>query len=265
MKPAFKPAFPGAALIGLGIAVALGACGDGGGGSGGGTTLTAASSFAFQTATLDSGRFVRIDRMGDPAVGTALLSKSPTVTLLDAGGLPVNPANQFNTFNDQRDQFNRGDPASDVRDFATALMTGPQSNSLQNFHYETGPSLRQASLTPCSTEPAGGATNRTQVDITLCVAQVMPLTLPDVLSFDFAAPAGWPNGRHFDDPVIDRLLAAVLLNLSTPGQTINSLVGVINPWNGPPRVGCVSPCQFTGDDSGVISPAAFPFLRAAHP
>lgn len=264
MNPTFKPAFFAAPLIGLGIAIVLSGC-DIGGKAETGSGPTTADLFVFQTATLDSGRYVRVDRTGEPAIGTALLSRDPAVTIVDTGGIPINPANQFNTFNDQRDQFNRGEPGNDARDFAGTLTTGPQSNSLQNIHYETGPFLRALGLTPCSTEPGGGAADRTQVTITVCVAQVAPVVLPDVITFDFAAAKGWPNGRHFDDPVIDRLLAAALLNLSTPGQTINSLVGVINPWNGPAGVGCVAPCPFTGDESGTISPAVFPYMRPASP
>jgi hypothetical protein len=154
---------------------------------------------------------------------------------------------------------------NDARDFAGPLTTGPQANSLRNIHFETGPALRALGLTPCSTETVVPPPTNAQVDISACVAQVAPAVVPDVMTFNFAAPAGWPNGRHYDDPVADRLLAAALLNLATPGQTINSLVGVINVWNGPAGTGCVAPCAFTGDETGVASPATFPYLRTAQP
>jgi hypothetical protein len=76
--------------------------------------------------------------------------------------------------------------------------------------------------------------------------------LPDVITFDANVPTSWPNGRGYDDPVVDRLLAAALLKISGPGapHTINTLVGVINP---------------TKDETGTPLPAAFPYLRPAHP
>lgn len=241
-------------LLGVGVVAVLSGCG-GGGGSG-----DSAGPFVFSTEPQAS--FVRVDRTGQPAIATALLSREcPTTppetpcnaaTTINVGGMPVNPGNAANPFNDQRDQFNRGDPANDARDFAGPLTTGPQSNSLQNIHFEVGPQLRALGLTPCSTETVSPPANRTQVDISACVAQVAPVVLPDVITFDFAAPAGWPNGRGFDDPVVDRLLAAALLRISGPGapHNINTLVGVINP---------------TIDETGTPSPSTFPYLRPAQP
>jgi hypothetical protein len=232
------------ALLGLGVAAVLGGCG---GGDGGG------NNFTFNTASPD--HFVRVDRMGEPAVATALLSKTvDSPTPVDANGKPVNPgsSNKFNNFNDQRDAFNRGDPVNDARDFAFILTVGPQVNSLANYHYKLGPQLRTLGLTPCSTEMVSPPSGISQVDISACVAQVAPVVLPDVITYDPNVPVGWPNGRHFDDPVIDRLLAASLLKISGAGapHTINTLVGVINP---------------TKDETGTLSPATFPHLRAANP
>src|SRR5258708_2080477 len=112
-------------LLGLGVAAMLGACG-GGGGSG-------SDPFNFRADAAD--RFVRIDRMGEPALATALLSKNVNDPIpVDGSGNPVNPGsgNKFNNFNDQRDAFNRGDPVNDARDFAFILTVGPQINSLAN-------------------------------------------------------------------------------------------------------------------------------------
>jgi hypothetical protein len=76
------------------------------------------------------------------------------------------------------------------------------------------------------------------------------VVLPDVITYDPNVAVGWPNGRHFDDPVVDRLLAASLLKIAGGPHTINTLVGVINP---------------TRDETGTLSPATFPHLRAANP
>ena len=243
-------------LFGLGIVVALSACnGDDA------AAPPAADPFIFSTQTPD--RFVRVDRMGEPALATALLNNNPT-----AFPTPTpNPPNTVTMSPNQRDAFNRGEPTNDARDFAGILTTGPQPNSLRNFHFEVGPSLRAAGLTPCSTETTVPPANNTQVNIDTCVAQAAPVILPDVITFDFGAVPnpGWPNGRSFDDPVVDRLLAAALLRISGAGapHNINSLVGVINPWNGTPGMPCDRPAGCTGDESGTLSPTAFPHLRPA--
>lgn len=229
-------------LFGLGIAVALSACN----GDDDAAAPPPADPFAFSTEAPD--RFVRVDRMGEPALATALLNNNPT-----AFPTPTpNPPNSVNTSPNQRDAFNRGEPTNDATDFAEILTIGPQPNSLRNFHFEVGPSLRAAQLTPCSTETTAPAppTSNTQVNIDTCIDQVRTVILPDVITFNFGAVPGWPNGRSFDDPVVDRLLAAALLQISgaSAPHNINTLVGVINP---------------TGDETGTPSPTAFPHLRPA--
>ncbi len=197
-------------------------------------------------------RYVRVDRTGEPAIATALLSRDPAISPVGPTGNLLNPGNAANSFNTQRDALNRGDPANDARDFAGLLTVGTQSNSLRNIHFKIGPTLRALGLTPCSTETATPPATNAQVDIGTCVAQAAPAILPDVITYDFAAPAGWPNGRGFDDPVVDRLLAVALLRISgtAPPHGINTLVGVINP---------------TGDETGTQSPATFPHMRASYP
>jgi hypothetical protein len=225
-----------------------------------------AAAFIFDSTPSDSPLFVRVDRTGAPAVATALLSKATTVTVTGVNGAVLNPATPANNFNDQRDQLNRGDPVNDARDFAAVYVAGPQSNSLKNIHFKIANELRALGLTPCSTTPAGAATNA-DVNVDVCVAQAAPVIIPDVIIYDFAAPEGFPNGRTYDDPVADRLLAAALLKISGAGapHTINTLVGVIDTWNGPVGQACPAPCRFTGDETGVFSPSTFPYLRPAYP
>lgn len=226
--------------------------------------------FAFDQTPADSPLYVRVDRTGVPGLATALLSKATNVTVTGVGGGVLNPANAANTFNDQRDQLNRGDPVNDARDFAGVFVAGPQSNSLKNIHFKIGRELRALGLTPCSTEPAGGAATNADVNVDVCVAQAAPVILPDVMVYDFSKPPGFPNGRTFDDPVIDRILSAALLKISSTDATpaphnLNTLVGVIDTWNGPASTACPDPCKFTGDETGVVSPAAFPYLRPLYP
>lgn len=232
---------------------------------------TQGAEFVFDETPSDSPLYTRVDRTGAPAVGTALLSRATNIVIPGVGGGILNPGVATNSFANQRDQLNRGDPINDARDFAGVFVAGPQSNSLKNIHFKIGGELRALGLTPCSTEPAGGAVTNADVNVDTCVAQAAPVILPDVITYDFAAPEGFPNGRTYDDPVADRLLAAALLKL-TPGaggapppHTIDALLGVLNTWNGPTGVTCPSPCRSTGDETGVFSPATFPYLRAPIP
>ena len=258
------------ALVGLTAIALLSACSGGGNDPPAPPPGPSGPQFAFDATPGDSPLYVRVDRTGAPAVATALLSKATTVTVTGVGGGVLNPATAANNFNDQRDQFNRGDPVNDFADFAGTIVAGPQSNSLQNIHFKLNAELKALGLTPCSTVPAGGAATKADVNVDVCVAQAAPVILPDVITYDFSQPAGFPNGRAFDDPVADRLLAAALLKITPSGatpapHTIDALVGVIDTWNGPVGVGCVAPCKFTGDETGVPAPTTFPFLRAILP
>ena len=237
MKNTYKVALASAALTAMGLA-----------GCNSGDNFV--PTFGFSTATKD--RFVRVDRTGQPAIATALLSRDPAITPLGPTNALLNPGNAANPFNNQRDALNRGDPINDARDFAGLFTVGPQSNSLRNIHFEVGPQLRALGLTPCSTETVTPPVTNADVNISACVAVVAPVVLPDVMTYDLNAASGWPNGRGFDDPVVDRLLAAALLRISgtAPPHTINTLVGVINP---------------TRDEAGTPLPVAFPHLRPAQP
>ena len=63
-----------------------------------------------------------------------------------------------------------------------------------------------------------------------CVAQGAPLIIPDVVHLDTAMDAGFPNGRVFEDQVIDITLAVILLDLSAPGQNARTLADLpLNP------------------------------------
>jgi len=172
-------------VMGLCAVAALGSCGGGGGGSG-----------EFVFSTLADDRYVRIDRMGQPALASALLSRSPADAVADGAGAAVNPdaANPLNNFVNQRDAFNRGDPINDARDFAFMLTQGPQINSLANFHFKLGRQLRELQFTPCSRETATPPTGIAQIDLTTCLAQIGSSILPDVMTFDPNVAASWPNG-----------------------------------------------------------------------
>ncbi len=232
-----------ARLMALSATITLCACGGGGGDSAG-------DPFIFATA--DPDRYARVDRMGQPALATALLSRGEGAPApVDGNGNPVNPAggNPFNSFNNQRDALNRGDPVNDARDFAFMLTRGPQINSLANIHFKIRPQLVAIGLTPCSVETATPPLSAADIDISECVRIAAPVVIPDVVTYNPNATSGWPNGRGFDDPVVDRLLAAALLRIGAP-HTLDALVGTINP---------------SRDEAGTPQPTTFPFLREAYP
>jgi Domain of unknown function (DUF4331) len=73
------------------------------------------------------------------------------------------------------------------------------------------------------------------LSIDACLAQTVAngrslqnILIPDVLVLDLSQPAGFPNGRKFEDPVIDLEFAALFLDLRT--QPVTTFVTrVLNP------------------------------------
>ncbi|OZA92886.1 MAG: hypothetical protein B7X57_06785 [Erythrobacter sp. 34-65-8] len=61
----------------------------------------------------------------------------------------------------------------------------------------------------------------TSFSVTPCLNQIVPgtgstvagLIVPDTITVDLSKPAGFPNGRRLQDPVIDITLAAIFLDL----------------------------------------------------
>ena len=102
--------------IGIVVAMVLGGCNNGNNDN--------SVKYVFSAATKD--RYVRVDRTGQPALATALLSRDPAILPVGPTGAILNPGNSSNTFNNQRDALNRGDPINDARDFAGLFTVGPQ-------------------------------------------------------------------------------------------------------------------------------------------
>lgn len=151
--------------------------------------------FAFSEVDFDSPQYTRVDRMGMPAIATALI--------------------------DNDDGYNLADPVDDA---ASAFV--PEIVGTLNFlHNALDAELEGLGLTPCTVDADGNGT---------CVAFAAPLILPDTLKIDTAAAAGFPNGRLLPDPVIAVTLAVALLELTTtdgsdPAHTPVDLVGALNP------------------------------------
>jgi len=157
----------------------------------------------FQFNDTDFGDYDRVDRMGMPAVATALI-------------LPGN-----------KDAYNAANPTDDVNaDFVGDIVT-----VINLLHHGTDPAdgdtgldddLLALDLTPCTIDAAGAGS---------CVTVGASLILPDTLKIDTSADAGFPNGRALADPVIDITLAVLLLELLDGTHDGSELIGSNPPAN----------------------------------
>lgn len=130
---------------------------------------------AYAFATEAPGDYTRVDRMGMPAVSTALIVS--------------------------KDHYNASDPTDDLAlTFAVELI-----GSLAGLHGSLDDDLVALGLTPCTVVGDGTGT---------CITQAAPLVIPDTLKLDTTGTAGFPNGRKPADPVMDVTLAVLLLDLS---------------------------------------------------
>ncbi len=146
--------------------------------------------FSFGTETPDA--FTRVDRMGMPAIATALIAS--------------------------KDSYNAADPSNDAAgDFVPEILA-----SLDFLHTALDSQLEGLGLTPCTYNGDGTGS---------CAAFAVPLIIPDTVKIDTTAASGFPNGRDLTAPVIDVTLAVALLELTgdTPPHTPTALVGVLNP------------------------------------
>ena len=84
------------------------------------------------------------------------------------------------------------------------------------------PGMMTPEPTPTPTQTAAS------LDVTKCLGQTIPGTggvtvaaaaVPDVLRINTSAAAGFPNGRKPADPVIDVILAVLLLDVNAEGQS----------------------------------------------
>lgn len=95
-----------------------------------------------------------------------------------------------------------------------------------------GASSNPPIVVPPSTPPPTGTAS---YDVVPCFTQdtglglnVAQLVIPDVLTIDFRLPSGFPNGRGLPDPVADRILAAIFLDLRV--HSVDTFVNLpLNP------------------------------------
>jgi hypothetical protein len=127
-----------------------------------------------------------------------------------------------------KDAYNAADPEND-EDFAPEIVA-----AVEFLHSALDDDLDAAGLIPCA--PAD------------CVAVAAPLVIPDVITIDPSQPSGFPNGRRLAEPVLDVVIALLLLDLTEPGQTPTTLAEL--PLNPPAN--------------DVPFDAAFPYLAPPH-
>lgn len=146
--------------------------------------------FNFDSSEISA--YTRVDRMGMPAIATALISS--------------------------KDSYNDANPTDD----SAGTYVPEILSSLETLHGALDGQLVELGLTPCTVVGDGTGT---------CAQFAVPLILPDTLKINTSATSGFPNGRKLSDPVIDVTLAVALLELTgdSAPHAPDALVGVLNP------------------------------------
>ncbi len=218
---------------------------DGGSTTDSGTT-TDGGSEGFNFRTDAPSAYTQVDRSGMPAVSTALVSAP------------------------MKNAYNAGSPANDVmgtdcaNDVTTCTWAGEFVNSLTGIHQLTpnggvplDDQLESLGLTACgnSNEDGGSAL--------ACVAQevatdlmVARLVVPDVITIDTGADAGFPNGRRLSDPVMDITLAILLLDLSVDNQGAGTFLDLDPDMDGDQPL--------NPDANDIPFKTAFPYVADPH-
>jgi hypothetical protein len=136
--------------------------------------------------------YTRVDRMGMPAVSTALIGS------------------------DVKNAYNDDDPAGDA--MGTYVPELAASNTA--LHAALDDDLTGLSLVPCSMTDLIGPLPECfgQEIATGSGITVASLVVPDTLQINGASTAGFPNGRMLPDQVIDVTLAIILLDMAPAEQ-----------------------------------------------
>ncbi|MEM9193897.1 MAG: DUF4331 family protein [Myxococcota bacterium] len=179
----------------------------------------------FDFRTEPAAMFTQVDRTGMPAVSTALVFD-------ERAGMAM-----------RKQAYNLGTPTQDgALMFADDLLNG-----LGTLHAVLDDDLRTLSLMPCDMTPMGAAMLPRCVTQTIGGTQVVQLVVPDMLTVDPSAPAGFPNGRQLDEKVVDITLSIILLDLEAPNQDPTTLLDL---------------SQGTGTDVPFLD--AFPYVGEPH-
>lgn len=193
-------------------------------GASGGGVCGAALTYDFRTGA--AAAYTQFDRMGMPAVATALIPSARKTAYNQAG----------------------------ITNDAALDFAGDIVGSLAGLHTALDDDLTTAGLTACSMVPATAAAPCIQQTVGAGGPTVVSLVVPDTLQIDTDGTAGFPNGRKLADQVVDVTLAVILLDLtSTTGCA-----------GGPCTPGTLAalPLNPTANDRPFST--AFPFVAAPH-
>lgn len=172
----------------------------------------------------DPSAYTRVDRQGFPAVNTAFIT----------------PEN--------KDAYNAGSPADDV----TGTFAQDAIDTLVALHGDGTPGgvgldddllLAETLLGVDLPEPCGVVLGNDS-----CVEQAVPLAFPDVILMDTTTDSAFPNGRALEVPVIDIILAAVLLEVGDNPAVLSTFATV----------------GLSQSPNDVAFSESFPYLGAAH-
>jgi hypothetical protein len=156
-------------------------------------------SLAFQNDAVPT--FVRVDRMGMPAVATALILAA------------------------DKNAYNDGNPENDATAFAGKFIA-----SLTGIHDALDADLIAKGFVPCSMTTMIGSLPECLGQEYAAGKTVASLVVPfDAIKIDITQASGFPNGRQLQDPVIDVTLAVLLLKLSATQSAVTFAMKPLNP------------------------------------
>ncbi len=154
----------------------------------------------------EPGAYTQVDRQGFPAVNTALISTANQDAYNAAS--PTNDA--------------AGDFLGDVGGAITFLHTGagtPGDGLGDELRFALGalnPDATPPQIEDLICNPPGDIDPNDT-----CVAQGGPFVFPDVILLNTGMSSGFPNGRALEVPVVDIILAVLLLDVLDGGKAFN--------------------------------------------
>jgi hypothetical protein len=171
----------------------------------------------------------------DPTVSAFTFQTMPlsAYARVDRMGQPVVATVLLHT--EDKDHFNGTEPSEDG-DFSELML-----ERLRELHIGLDDAIIAKGITPCALD--------------VCTRQVVNKIIPDTLQLDLSQPDGFPNGRRFEDPTVDRILSMALADTTTPGDCYGHPCDVFAFEN--------LPNNPTRNESPFL--AQFPYLAAAHP
>ncbi|MEX1368569.1 MAG: DUF4331 family protein [Nannocystaceae bacterium] len=195
-----------------------------------GETTTGGEAELPEFGKLDPDAYTRVDRMGFPAINTGLII---------AG---------------DKDAYNAASPADDAAlAFATDIFTSleilhigvPGMQSPDNTGLDDD--LAALTLQPCVTPG---------LPMDTCDDQGGPFAIPDVITIEVGGADAFPNGRRLADPVMDIVLAVLLLDLSVSETAILTFLDLDGDGTfGPSLNPLENDLEFNSD---------FPYVAAPH-